>query len=633
MKTKQWMGILFAFFAIVSGCTNNNRGVVEHPAFIARNTDALEINKVELNDTATVLYMHAYEPPKGQMQIDSLSFLTDDQGKKYTIRTIDGITLGRQYIMSDSGNVAFKMIFPPVASNAVSIDFSEGNYNGAWNIWGIQLTNRPLKVDLPKDFKEVVVDKNAVLPPVEYKAGKAHLQGQILNFRAGMSDKMFVYVASPFASNAFPLSIDSIGKFSGEIDAFSVHPVTIYWMNNKALCFIAPGDTTSLIINPSGKNGGNNSPTGEPVYYSGFLASLSTEFLHINDSLYEKQQFDSYELYISYLKFIGEKTPEALRNALLDEYKTKKAALDTLNVSPACKQLLLCYLDLSYAFDMTDITSGVDRAYIYNHQLQDDKEAIAKYYATRKLDLPDDFYDALNGFSLLNDPHILFVQGTTEYLSQWHTQNMQPVLSKALGTDQGPLFDRLKLIGTYNDIQNFKPASDTQIEQLPAVYQDFIKNKNNELLQLIESYKKKTAFTEKDITKVANEDVFSFILTKFRGKPVVLDFWATWCGPCLAANEDLKSVKAELAKKGLVFVYVAGENSPLEDWKKMTPDLHGEHFRLTAKQWDYVRKTFGIEGVPTYFFIDRKGDIREKQTGYATSILHSMTEKMLSLIK
>jgi len=638
MKAKQWIGIVFAFLAILSGCTNNRR-VIENPAFVARNTDALDINKVELNDTATVLYMEAYGAPKGWIQIDSLSFLTDNQGKKYTIRTIEGITLGQQYIMPDSGKVAFKMIFPPVASNAVYVDFSEGDVNGAWKIWSIQLTNKPLKVSLPKDFKEAVIDKNAVLPPAEYKAGKAHLEGQILNYRSGMPDNVSVHVSYPFVSEGITLPVDSTGKFSGDIDAFSVHPVLVSWMSmlSGSKCFIAPGDTTSLIINPSSRKGllsdGDNSSMGEPVYYGGYLASLSTEFSHINDSLYTRRRFSTYESYISYLQFVGTKTPEKLKTFLMDEYQTKKAALDTLNVSPACKQLLHCYLDLSYASNITDITSWIDRAYIVNHQLENDKEATAKYYATRKLALPDDFYDVLKAFPLINDPHILYDRGTTMYVNQWQMQNMQPVLSKALGTDQGTLFDMMRVVGIYNDIKNFKPASDTQIAQLPAVYQDFIKNKNNELLQLVEAYKKKTAFTESDITKVANEDVFPFILSKFRGKPVVLDFWATWCGPCREANEDLKPVKAELAKKGIVFVYVAGENSPLEDWKKMTPDLHGEHFRLTAKQWDYVRKTFGIEGVPTYFFIDRKGNITERQVGYSSLMLDPMKEKMLQLLK
>jgi len=634
MKAIQWIGIVFAVLAILSGCTNNRR-VIENPTYVAQNTTALEINKVELNDTATVLYAEVYQPPKSKMRIDSLSSLTDNQGKEYTIRTIEGITSGQQYIMSDSGKVAFKMIFPPVASNAVSVDFSNGDVNaGAWNIYDIQLTNRPLKVSLPKYFKEAVIDKNAVLPPVEFKAGKAHLEGQILNYRRGMSEKVFVTVGSSFEYSpaSIVLLADSTGKFSGDIDVFSVHPVLVYWMNNGNRCFIAPGETTSLIINPSSRKGlhsaGDNSSMGEPAYYEGYLASLSTEFNQINPDLYSRN-IDSNESYLSYLQLLGTKTPETLKTFYLDEYQTKKAVLDTLNVSPACKQIMRCSLDLFYAANITWITYALDEAYIFNHQLENDQKAIDQYYATRKFNLPDDFYNVLKDFPLINSPQILYVQETSGCANQWQAKNMQPVLSKALGTDQGTLFDMMKVAGIYNDIQNFNPVSEAQIKQLPVAYQELISKKNNELLQQIEINKKKT-FTENDITKVANEDVLPFILSKFRGKPILLDFWATWCGPCRMANEDLKSVKAELAKKGMVFVYVAGENSPLEVWKNMIADLHGEHFRLTAKQWDYITMTFCPEGIPTYFFIDREGNIREKQVGYDG--LAPMKEKLLHLL-
>ena len=630
MKTKQWMGILFASLAILSGCTTNNRGVVEHPAFIARNT-TLEINKVELSDTATVLYMKAFYPPGNWIKPDSNTFLTDNEGKKYTILSSKGISMAEQFIMPNSGEADFSLIFPPVAPNATFVDYSEGDYNGAWKIWGIQLTNKPIKVNLPNGFKDVAIDKNAVLPPVEFKTGKAHIEGQILNYRSGMPTEIPVFVYYPFDTKIIRLTIDSIGKFFGDIDAYSVHPATVLWLSREIRCFIAPAETTSLVLNPSSRKGlhedGNNSSQGEPVYYGGFLASVSKEFVQIDENLYMRQSFDSYESYRSFIQFVGEKTPEALKESFLNEYQTKKAALDTLDVSPACKQLLHCALDLSYASNITTITYSIDRAFAYNHQ--SDKAAVDKYYATRKFNLPEDFYDVLKDFPMINDSGILYVQNAGLYAVQWQMQNMQPVLSKALGTDSGTLFDLLKVIGEYNDIQNFKPVSEAQIGQLPASYQDFIRDKNNKLLQLIEANKGKTAFNEKDITKVANEDVFPFILSKFRGKPILVDFWATWCGPCKLANKELKPIEAELAKKGIVFVYVAGENSPLEDWKNMIPDLHGEHFRLTAKQWDYVCKTFGIDGVPTYFFVDSKGNIKERQVGYGGVM--PMKEKMFQL--
>ena len=48
----------------------------------------------------------------------------------------------------------------------------------------------------------------------------------------------------------------------------------------------------------------------------------------------------------------------------------------------------------------------------------------------------------------------------------------------------------------------------------------------------------------------------------------------------------------------------------------MIPDIHGEHFRVTDKQWAYLGNAMGIEGVPTYFVINRAGDIKYKSVGF-----------------
>ena len=638
MKTKKWIGIIFAFLVILSGCAKfNNRGVVENPAYIARNANNLNIQKIELSDTTTVLYMKVFFTPNNWIRINENSFLTDNQGEQYTILSTEGIVLGEEFIMPESGEKEFSMIFPHIDSDAVSIDFSEGEISGAWKIWGIQLTNKPIKVNLPKGFKDVAIDKNAVLPPVEFKMGKARLEGRILNFCMGMPAELSVMVSFPFeySPTRINLPIDSNGVFSGEIDAFSAHPVTVNWQGGGSIkCFIASGETTTLIFNPAEKSrresllSGDKPSLGEPLYYGGFMASVSKEIadIYLGDRV---TQFNSQESYMSFIQSIATKTPEDLKILFLDDYKVKKATIDTLNVSPAAKQILNCGIDLSYAYDITTLTSWLDRAYFYKNQIQNDREARQKYLDTRKHDLPDDFNSVIKDFSI-NDTNILFVEETALYAYQWQMQNKQSELSKALGTDQGTLFDIMNLIKIYQNIKDFKPLNEEQITQIPAAFQDYIINKNNELLQLIEANKNKTGFTETDIKKVAKEDVFPFILSKFRGKPILIDVWATWCGPCRAANETMKPMKKELEGKDIVYAYLAGEDSPLETWENMIPDLHGEHFRLTKEQHDYFMKTFGIEGVPTYFLIDRKGNISEKFLGYPGN--SKMKEVLLKLL-
>lgn len=61
----------------------------------------------------------------------------------------------------------------------------------------------------------------------------------------------------------------------------------------------------------------------------------------------------------------------------------------------------------------------------------------------------------------------------------------------------------------------------------------------------------------------------------------------------------------------------------------MIPDIHGEHYRLTNAQWEYLNKSFGIRGVPTYFVVDREGNIKFKQTGFPG--IGKMKEELLKV--
>ena len=139
---------------------------------------------------------------------------------------------------------------------------------------------------------------------------------------------------------------------------------------------------------------------------------------------------------------------------------------------------------------------------------------------------------------------------------------------------------------------------------------------NDKLLAKIEANKKKTGFRVNEAGEVANEDLFASIISKFRGKVLLVDFWATWCGPCRMANKEMAPMKEELKDKDIVYVYITGETSPKGTWENMIPDIHGEHFRVTDKQWAYLGNAMGIEGVPTYFVIDREGNIKYKSVGF-----------------
>ena len=118
------------------------------------------------------------------------------------------------------------------------------------------------------------------------------------------------------------------------------------------------------------------------------------------------------------------------------------------------------------------------------------------------------------------------------------------------------------------------------------------------------------------------------------GKWVLIDFWATWCGPCRQAMKLIDEIKPELQKKGVVFGYLTGETSPLEKWEGMIATIEGDHYRITNKQWGALCSSLGLRGIPSYMILNKDGSTAYdnfKTGGYPGSeVLQNQAEVALT---
>ena len=108
---------------------------------------------------------------------------------------------------------------------------------------------------------------------------------------------------------------------------------------------------------------------------------------------------------------------------------------------------------------------------------------------------------------------------------------------------------------------------------------------------------------------LSGAEALETIKKNYTGKVAFFDFWATWCPPCRAAMRDVDQIKPELQKQGAVFVYITRETSPEDEWKNSLTEIHGDHYRLTDKQWNEINNNLHMPGIPAYFLLDRKGEI------------------------
>ena len=114
---------------------------------------------------------------------------------------------------------------------------------------------------------------------------------------------------------------------------------------------------------------------------------------------------------------------------------------------------------------------------------------------------------------------------------------------------------------------------------------------------------------------LGGSDLFNSIIAQYKGKKVLVDFWATWCGPCRAAMKAIEPLKDELWDD-VAFVYVTGETSPKATWQKMYPDILGDHYYVTDEQWNTLLNQFKSDGIPTYVIVDKDGKVLNKHIGF-----------------
>lgn len=95
-----------------------------------------------------------------------------------------------------------------------------------------------------------------------------------------------------------------------------------------------------------------------------------------------------------------------------------------------------------------------------------------------------------------------------------------------------------------------------------------------------------------------------------KGKVVLVDVWATWCGPCKKEIPSLKQLEKEMHGKDIVIMSVSVDEAKDKDkWLKMIKDENLGGVQLFASGWSKITKDYKITGIPRFMVFDKKGNI------------------------
>ncbi|MBO7538968.1 MAG: TlpA family protein disulfide reductase [Prevotella sp.] len=550
------------------------------------------IQKVEMTKEKTAMYVSMNLIPGYGFRISKDSYLQTN-GKQYGIIGSDSIPLGGDYIvLDDTGRKDFILYFKPLPLDTKEFDFIEGLAKRDYKVFGIhdkEYTIPPASV--PTEY--MADDDGEGLAELKFDATPATINFKSLNYHKGMNTDIqvqYVDLKNPAKPMDIYTNLNDDGEASLSLPICLPQIVWIVVVNipqSSMWCvYLSPGKEVTVLVDMLHDDSeANNKIVGAKGYYAKFgkdwLRSTHDEETENGPQkpTIKKEDIHDVQTLIRYCDEERENYDKWVKNS---------------NYCKAIKEYLTQY------------------AYSPLFMFEGEQDSLSK------------------------------TKGFTDYVLKYYTGNLY---KKNIVFNNE--FPRASKYYAMADARGFNADLARYCYYLPQVLDSkqlekpFIEDKNLSDLydKYVAEYQKTVAANKEglaanvhylDMTEVAPENTLQIILDKHKGKTILVDLWATWCGPCKLGHEKMKPLKEELKDKDIVYIYIAAPSSNYDEWKTYIADIPGEHYFLTEDQYRYISEQYGCTGIPFYAIYNTKGNQTFKQEGFAgVEIIKEALEKVL----
>lgn len=399
--------------------------------------------------------------------------------------------------------------------------------------------------------------------------------------------------------------------------------------------FLEPGTETELTVSTNSiKMAGSLAcyneflnAVPEHITLHGDCASVSKELIRYlsSNSLKTKEEEKAYAAKAK------ESTPEAYKAFCMEKRNDMLGRINEMNLSEKATVLLNNQASLDAAYFII----------IYN--------TFRKQENIEQVKLDESYYNIIKELFPENQSYLVYGNGTDlskvfNNIDRYSGGGLKFDNPDARTTYMNQLIgakDKLFTdIAAYNSLfdaveRNQQPLSADELTKKTAAIKtlfiaNLLKQQNDAIANTLANAGNRGSVVN-EVPEVSAEELFRTIINKYKGKVILVDFWATWCPPCRAGIKEIRPLKEDFAGKDVVFLYLTGETSPLDIWQRFIPGIRGEHFRLSKDMWSAVCKEFGVAGIPFYMLVDKKGTIiNEKKHHYGNEELE---ERFIQMMK
>lgn len=483
---------------------------------------------------------------------------------------------------------------------------------------------------------------NRLQDPV-IKAGIAKVEGKLTNFHLNKGEQvptLILAIPNPVTADwgIFKTQPGEDGSFHFEVPVECNINVGMIgappkFGDNASAVGLIPGETTKIEITYDGPDDLKVTMVSSLGLASGDLPHLYKMFIKFIEDRYTEPWYNMTPGDFSHLaitKLMVERMKRSINDSVLSE-KAKNFIMDECKLE-YLKGSLLTYSEyISRNYRNTKPKGEPD-----NFTPQEPKRSYYTFLKDFNLNNPQYLYNGMLTYtevlqSILSNK-TFNISAIKEIPVQDWLKEVKKNMADLIGSNKGLFYDLLVANAYTRQFKNeLKPLSEKQKENIRSYFKDeeiakILLRKNEEVIKL-ETEKNYFKTNINTTPAVPKEELMKAIISKYKGKAVVVDFWATWCAPCMNAMIETRDVKREMHDKNIAFVYITNVSSPKKLWEEKINSMGGEQYYLSKDEWAYIMDKFGFEGIPSYLFYDQKGEMKNKVTAYPG------TEKMVKMIK